>query len=202
FDPTNPGMAALLYSTVYGGFGQESGNSLALDSAGNIYFTGQTTIYGDPRPNNIPMIKPLQSYGPIADAYVAKIAPTFDNSADPIAPTIAITSPTAREFTTDEGAIDLAGVASDNQGVTVVLWTSERAGVGLAQGTDAWNIKQLPLLQGLNRITVTARDAAGNTANATIEVDFQPPYLISIVVGVFEFGLEDIGDGGLAAGAM
>jgi len=93
-------------------------------------------------------------------------------------------------------------MASDNKGVAFVMWNSDRAGVGLAQGADSWNIKQLPLLQGLNRITVTARDAAGNTANATLEVDFQPPYLISIAVGAIEFGLEDIGDGGLAVGAM
>lgn len=201
-DPAKPGMAALIYSTVFGGSGEESGNALAVDSVGNIYLTGRTTIYGNPGPNNIPTVNSLQSYGPIADAYVAKIAPTFDNSADPIPPAITITSPAVNTFTTTEGAIDLAGVASDNKGVAFVLWTSDRAGVGLAQGADAWNIKQLPLLQGLNRITITARDAAGNTANAMIEVDFHPPYLISIVAGVFEFGLDGIGDGGLAAGAM
>lgn len=131
-DPNRSGLDALRYSTLFGGDGDEAGNGLAVDARGHIYLTGRTTFYlNTTRTNNLPVVRPLQDYGPTSDAFVAQIAPTLDNAADPIPPIISITSPTtAGSFTTTEGAIDLAGTASDNAGVTVVQWSSDRVGAG------------------------------------------------------------------------
>jgi hypothetical protein len=63
---------ALLYSTYLGGTGDDRGNAIAVDSAGNAYVTGSTTSIDFPTAN------PFQSanHGGLAawDAYVAKLS--------------------------------------------------------------------------------------------------------------------------------
>ena len=53
-------------------------------------------------------------------------------------------------------------------GVTQVTWINDRGGSGTATGTTAWTAAGIPLLLGSNVLTVTARDAAGNTATDTL----------------------------------
>jgi hypothetical protein len=65
--------------------------------------------------------------------------------------------------------LTLAGVASDNLGVTQVTWSSNRGGSGVGTGTTSWSAV-VALQGGVNEITVTARDANGNTASATVSV--------------------------------
>lgn len=68
FDPTG---STLLYSTYLGGTGEDSGNSVAVDSSGTAYLTGMT------RSSNFPTKNPLQSaLGGGRDVFVAKLDST------------------------------------------------------------------------------------------------------------------------------
>jgi Bacterial Ig domain len=101
------------------------------------------------------------------------------SAADTIAPSIAITAPTsASTFVATGSSLALGGTASDNVGVTQVTWTNNRGGNGTAAGTTSWSAGAIALQAGTNIITVTARDAAGNTKQATLTVslsDTTPP---------------------------
>jgi len=95
---------------------------------------------------------------------------------DTTVPTVAITTPTTNATTTVTTAtINLGGTSSDNVGVTQVTWTNDRGGSGIATGTTAWTISNIALVSGANVITVTARDAANNTATDTITATFNSP---------------------------
>jgi hypothetical protein len=85
-------------------------------------------------------------------------------------PTVTITTPTVRHsYNADGRFVTIGGTARDDNGITQVTWSSDRGGNGSATGTDTW-IAGIPLVGGQNRITVTARDAAGNAGTATINV--------------------------------
>ena len=99
-------------------------------------------------------------------------------SADAAAPVIAITAPTAAgTYSTTNATIALGGTASDANGVTQVSWVNSLGGSGTATGTAAWSVGSLALQVGTNVLTVTARDAAGNTSSAmlTVTVSAPPP---------------------------
>ncbi|MEK7335656.1 MAG: Ig-like domain-containing protein, partial [Candidatus Binatota bacterium] len=92
---------------------------------------------------------------------------------DTTPPTVAITSPTsAATYATGNNSLALGGTASDNVGVTQVTWTNDRGGSGTATGTTTWSATGIALQLGANVLTVTARDAAGNTATARLTVTF------------------------------
>jgi hypothetical protein len=64
----NPTGLALSYSTYLGGSGSEGGRSLAVDSSGNVYVTGQTAS------TNFPVMNPLQpNLGGQEDGFVTKL---------------------------------------------------------------------------------------------------------------------------------
>ena len=48
--------------------------------------------------------------------------------------------------------------------MTQVTWVNDRGGSGTATGTTSWTVSGIVLLSGANVLTVTARDAAGNTS--------------------------------------
>src|SRR5215475_1994206 len=82
-------------------------------------------------------------------------------------------------------------MASDNVGVTRVVWRNDRASVDLpdhlargnANGTTVWSVNDVPLAHGVNRLTVTASDAAGNAGSATVIVRYRPEFLIDTIAG-------------------
>jgi len=97
-------------------------------------------------------------------------------SGDTTAPAIAIATPTAAAtYATTAATLNIGGTASDNVGVTQVTWSNDRGGNGTATGTTAWSVNNIALLSGANVITVTARDAANNTATDTLTVTYTPP---------------------------
>ena len=100
---------------------------------------------------------------------------TWTVSAETIAPVVTITSPTtAATFSASAATLTIAGTASDNVGVTQVSWKNDRGGSGTASGTTSWNAT-VTLQSGGNAITVTARDAAGNTSTDVLAVAYTPP---------------------------
>jgi Predicted Zn-dependent proteases len=82
--------------------------------------------------------------------------------ADTTPPTLQILSPGSTTVVTSNSTINLNGTASDNVGVTAVKWTNSFGAGGDAVGTTNWQIDNIPLLVGTNKITVRAIDAAGN----------------------------------------
>ena len=58
--------------------------------------------------------------------------------------------------------------------MTQVTWVNDRGGSGTATGTTSWSVSGIVLLSGQNVLTVTARDAAGNTSTDTLTVTYTP----------------------------
>ena len=109
---------------------------------------------------------------PAQNATTVQITVVYDSTQ----PTVAITSPTtAPTFTAATSPITLGGTASDTIGVTQVTWSNSQGGSGTASGTTSWSASGIALQAGTNVLTVTARDAAGNTATATLTVAYTPP---------------------------
>ena len=103
---------------------------------------------------------------------------------DTTAPSVAITSPTpGATYSTSATPLTLGGTASDNIGVTQVTWANNRGGSGTATGTSTWSASGVVLQSGSNVLTVTARDAAGNTRTATLTVTYSPPTFTDIPLG-------------------
>jgi hypothetical protein len=97
------------------------------------------------------------------------------SSGDTTKPVVTIESPTTSStYTTASTPLALGGTATDNVGVTQVTWTNSAGGSGTATGTSSWTAS-VALVAGTNTITVTARDAAGNTGTDTITVTYTPP---------------------------
>jgi len=90
-------------------------------------------------------------------------------------PSIVITSPTGfSSYSTKSATINLSGIASDDRRLVRVTWSSDQGGSGLAIGSTEWSISDIQLQQGDNVITVTAKDLAGNSANDSITVTYNP----------------------------
>lgn len=103
---------------------------------------------------------------------------------DQTPPAVVISAPTSGStYTTSADSISMSGTASDTVGVAQVTWTNDRGGSGTAMGTTSWNIGSVPLQGGVNTITVTARDAAGNKAIDVLSIDYTaaPLTLVSFV---------------------
>ena len=105
---------------------------------------------------------------PAGNTGTATLTVTFT---DITPPTVAITSPTSSStYATSTPVLALGGTASDDAGVTQVMWVNTQGGSGTATGTTSWAASGIVLRPGTNVLTVTARDAAGNTATATLTV--------------------------------
>ena len=85
-------------------------------------------------------------------------------------PVVTITSPNSAAFTTTGASITIGGTASDAFGVTQVMWESSRGGSGRAAGTSTWSVASVPLAQGVNVITIYAKDAAGHVGTGVVTV--------------------------------
>jgi hypothetical protein len=106
---------------------------------------------------------------------------TLDNTP----PTVTITSPTPNPtFDTSSSPITLMGSASDNVGVTSVMWTNDRGGTANCAGTTAWTCSNIALLSGPNVLTIRAVDAVTNAGTDTLTVTLtsgtQPPTLSGV----------------------
>jgi len=92
---------------------------------------------------------------------------------DSTPPSVSFTTPTDEAaYATNGAAVDIGGAASDDQALAGVRWSNSRGGSGVCIGTTAWSYSGIALQPGSNVITVTATDAAGNTATDTLNVTF------------------------------
>jgi trimeric autotransporter adhesin len=99
-------------------------------------------------------------------------------SGGPPAGAVTITSPTSQPtFTSAQHSVNLAGNAPPN--TTQVVWATDEGIQGQATGTATWAANGITLRNGANRITVTARDTAGNPSSATITVVFSAPTIVT-----------------------
>ena len=95
---------------------------------------------------------------------------------DKTPPLVSITLPTSgAAYATNVSSLTVAGTSSDLNGIVEVKWTSSRGGSGAATVSGSnWSISSIALAEGSNTITIAAKDGAGNTAKATLTVDYTP----------------------------
>jgi alpha-tubulin suppressor-like RCC1 family protein len=98
-------------------------------------------------------------------------APPSSGSGDLAVPAIQIASPTPEAvYEVNASPVTISGTASDNVGVTSVAWANTSTSAsGDATGSESWSAS-IWLSPGPNTITLTAKDAAGNTATDSITV--------------------------------
>lgn len=92
---------------------------------------------------------------------------------DTTAPSITITSPSSATPSTTADTIVIRGTASDNVGVSSVVWFNSTGAAGSATGTSSWSTSPIPLMIGYNSIVIRAFDAAGNMGWRTVTVTRQ-----------------------------
>jgi len=104
---------------------------------------------------------------------------------DTTAPIVTITSPTSSDtYTTTSSPLSLSGSASDSSsGVKEVTWSNDKGGSGTASGTTYWSVSSISLTSGDNKITVTAKDNAGNTSTDTITVTYNAGSAPTVTTG-------------------
>jgi uncharacterized protein (TIGR03437 family) len=153
----NIGVTQITWATDRGGSGVATGTS-SWNTGSITLQSGSTQIT-------------VTAYDRAGNTSSAVLAVTTPQQTDTTPPTVSITSPTAAStFSTSSTSINLSGTASDNVGVTQVIWVTDRGSNGVAAGTASWSASAIPLQSGSNQITVTARDAAGNQKSAVIAV--------------------------------
>ncbi|HXD23802.1 MAG TPA: LamG-like jellyroll fold domain-containing protein [Gemmatimonadaceae bacterium] len=108
--------------------------------------------------------------------YSTPAGTTTPAGGDTTPPTVSITAPTSgSSYTATSSSLSLSGTASDNVSVMQVSWSNDRGGSGMASGTTSWSASTVPLQPGSNAISVTAKDAAGNTTSDTLMVTYSAP---------------------------
>ena len=98
-------------------------------------------------------------------------------------PTLQILTPTTESnYQAATPTLTLTGTASDDAGLAQITWANDRGATsGLASGTSRWTAQNIPLLAGMNRLTITARDVRGKSRSATLSVFFnRTPVLITL----------------------
>ncbi|MDQ7778247.1 MAG: C10 family peptidase [Planctomycetota bacterium] len=117
--------------------------------------------------------------GPVANPAALETTVTMNSSksitasfADSQPPQIEITGPTSEEmFFTAHASVNVAGTASDNEGIVNITWHNAATGAsGVAQGSVSWTIPDLALRPGVNLIQVAAWDTAGLCETDAIQV--------------------------------
>ncbi len=157
----NVAVTAVSWSNSRGGSGACSGTSswsktgITLSSGQNVITVTARDAAGNTRTDSLTV-----TYTP----------------PDTTRPSVSITAPTSNStYATGQSTLNIAGTASDNVAVTAVSWSNSRGGSGTCSGTSSWSKTGITLSSGQNVITVTARDAAGNTASDTLTVNYTPP---------------------------
>jgi len=100
-------------------------------------------------------------------------AAVFDNG-DATPPTLSITTPTtSTHYLSNIERVSIAGIATDDIGVTEVKWRNDRGGEGSVIGTINWRYENLKLSKGENIITVSAKDSNNNVTESSITITYR-----------------------------
>ena len=100
-------------------------------------------------------------------------------------PVVTITAPTSSTtYGTQSDSINLSGTSSDDTGTSSVTWSSSRGPSGTATGTSNWSAAGISLSEGTNVLTLTAKDAAGNTSTDTLTITYTKPDTTAPVVTI------------------
>jgi hypothetical protein len=101
---------------------------------------------------------------------VASAPMAFTVPVDRTPPVVTISAPTGKsQFNTGAALVSLGGTALDANTVSVVSWSTDQGASGVAVGTRSWSA-DVPLGYGLNVVTISARDAFGNTGTAVLTI--------------------------------
>lgn len=121
---------------------------------------------------NVVVVTVTDTGGNTKSGFVSITRTPSDNETDNENPALSIIEPSTSATT--ESTINLKVKATDNIGVASVSWlcTAGCVGNGAAQatGTNIWQVQDLALAEGQNSLTITAADAAGNTATAQLNI--------------------------------
>lgn len=165
------------YTSVY-----VSGNKLYTEESGIVYVLDITDPLSPQRIASYSIPGSARGFHVVGDlVYVAGYSAgmTVLRLLDIKAPGVTITGPSATgTYTTTAGSIVLAGSAQDEVGVTRVIWENSRGGGGVASGTNAWSAS-VQLQEGVNILTVTAEDSAGNRGTTSLTVTAAFPDVVA-----------------------
>jgi hypothetical protein len=96
--------------------------------------------------------------------------PTSPSGGDKTPPLVQIYSPAMAAILTYQDSLTVQGFATDNVGVTRILWSNSAGGSGSASVANPFAISGIALVPGVNRILIQAYDAAGNVGSAHLNV--------------------------------
>jgi hypothetical protein len=168
---------SLLIAPLYGWVYQRTGAQVYRDQGDQIFNAGVAGAWLDGG-------KQFSQNYRWSGKYVAWRTLAAQPSGQP-ALSIALTSPTTgATYKASSSPLTISGTVS-GQNVSQVAWISDQGGTGTAAGTSSWIASGIALQTGFNSITVTAYDAAGNKATATLGVtlDWSPqPQLTAVSV--------------------
>jgi hypothetical protein len=130
---------------------------------------GTGNISGVPSTPGTYVVTATVSDGALSDAETFTWS-IVQSSSDNVAPALTITVPTsASSYTTENAFVTIGGTAWDDRRIALIEWISDKMGNGVASGTDNW-LASVPLVNGVNTITIRARDEAGNASAKSIIV--------------------------------
>ncbi len=153
---TSAGAVRVTWTSSRGAAGECAGN--ATWSTGPIALqTGSNVIV-------------IVAYAPGGASISRSLDVQVAGGRDATPPSILIQSPTGTSTGTSADAMVFRGAARDNVGVAEVTWSSSNGFTGVATGTTSWSTSPIPLLVGVNQITVRAHDAAGNSRWRSVTV--------------------------------
>lgn len=134
------------------------------------FLTGNVQLGGNAMP---PMAGAASNYNVVAVPASSLLPDTTD-------PIISIIFP-ADGLTIGEATVTVTGDASDDTKVAQVELSLNGGSFETASGTTSWS-KDVTLLEGSNTLTARATDLAGNTAEASATVIYQPTIITNLVV--------------------
>lgn len=126
-------------------------------------------------PVTVSSVDPSQTVPPAPTGLeITSVNGTEDNS-----PSINISSPSNTGiYNTAGNLITISGNASDDIGISNIVWSSNTGGGGIANNASgdwtSWAIQNIALQEGSNAITLVATDSTGQTSIDAITITYTP----------------------------